>query len=430
MPGFLKLPLPHPAHQHHIHLWPPEAPWLPKAPEASLLNALLQQHAVRLFEGQLHGVETVTVDPANGRLLLPDKWGDVYTAVLLPNGTYSLNPKAIAQLGPGRVLGNKLDADGNLVMCDVLKGLLRLNLTDHSLEQLTARVDGPAVQSTEDSSIVYANSLDIAGNGSIYFTASTDILPARARDGSYDTGFAWVLNNFRALPRGRVLAHHPHTRNTQVVASGFYYSDGIAISEDSSYLLVVETDALRVVKIWLTGQQAGKREVLIDSLPGLPAGLSKSSDGNYWVSMTIPVPPYSRHLGSVLLRALIAWSPRSWRPAVKVWGAVLKISPEGKMLQLLLDPTGARVATASAATEHNGRLFLGSIMGGPFISYIELADSEAATAAAAADSQSGRQPACSDVSVDNWHTLGGWSLHQQQDLWGDAATGRMAKQQQ
>lgn len=41
-----------------------------------------------------------------------------------------------------------------------------------------------------------------------------------------------------------------------------------------------------------------------------------------------------------------------------------QISPEGRMINMLLDPTGARVATASAATEHNGRLFLGSILGG------------------------------------------------------------------
>lgn len=34
------------------------------------------------------------------------------------------------------------------------------------------------------------------------------------------------------------------------------------------------------------------------------------------------------------------------------------------MLQVLLDPTGERVATASAATEMDGRLFLGSLMGG------------------------------------------------------------------
>jgi hypothetical protein len=66
-------------------------------------------------------VETVTVESSTGRLLLPDKWGDVHEALLLADGSYQLNPKPLAQLGPGRVLGSKLDADGNLVMCDVLK---------------------------------------------------------------------------------------------------------------------------------------------------------------------------------------------------------------------------------------------------------------------------------------------------------------------
>lgn len=42
----------------------------------------------------------------------------------------------------------------------------------------------------------------------------------------------------------------------------------------------------------------------------------------------------------------------------------LQISPQGKVLQVLLDPKGEAVATASAATEVNGRLFLGSLMGG------------------------------------------------------------------
>lgn len=142
--------------------------------------------------------------------------------------------------------------------------------------------------------------------------------------------------------RGRVLVYHPHTGTAHVVASGLYYPDGVVVSEDGSHLLVVETDALRVVRLWLTGAQvggpmgqaavrgalcnaalrmpvegslsarawvefvvcyqlyskphavcaqAGQREVLIHSLPGLPAGLFKSSDGNYWLSLTTPLPP-------------------------------------------------------------------------------------------------------------------------------------------
>ncbi|KAF8055388.1 MET1B [Scenedesmus sp. PABB004] len=413
--GVVRLPLPHPAADSHVHAWRADAPWAQNAApatDASLLNRLLQQHAVRLFEGQLHGVETVSVDSRTGRLLLPDKWGDVHEATPQPGGGYALRASPVAQLGPGRVLGNKLDAEGNLVMCDVLKGLMRLNTTSRRLEQLTARVSPPRGAppgAPPGAPIFYANGLDLAPNGSIFFTSSTDILPARARDGSYDTGFAWALSYFRALPAGRVLVHHPAgplrpRARTEVVASGFYYSDGVALAADGSYLLVVETDALRVVKLWLTGDKAGSREVVVHSLPGLPAGLSRASDGNYWLSMTVPVPPYSKRLRPVLLRTLIAWMPRSWRPPVKVWGAVLKITPEGRILQLLLDPTGARVATASAATEHRGRLFLGSIMGGPFISYVELATIQAHLDGAAPPE-----------NASDWQDVGGWSLHEQQE---------------
>jgi sugar lactone lactonase YvrE len=58
--------------------------------------------------------------------------------------------------------------------------------------------------------------------------------------------------------RGRVLVYHPATQQTHVVASGFFYSDGVALSEDGGYLLVVETDALRVVKVWLAGDKVSR----------------------------------------------------------------------------------------------------------------------------------------------------------------------------
>lgn len=41
--------------------------------------------------------------------------------------------------------------------------------------------------------------------------------------------------------------------------------------------------------------QAGTREVIIHSLPGLPAGVSKASDGNFWLSMTVPLPPVTKY---------------------------------------------------------------------------------------------------------------------------------------
>lgn len=74
--------------------------------------------------------------------------------------------------------------------------MLRLNTTSGVVEVLSSRV-------TDDGSpIFYCNGLDVAANGSVLFTASTDILPARSMDGgSYDTGGAWALNLFRGIAR-------------------------------------------------------------------------------------------------------------------------------------------------------------------------------------------------------------------------------------
>lgn len=55
---------------------------------------------------------------------------------------------------------------------------------------------------------------------------------------------------------GRVLKYDPKTRKTSFVAGGFFYSNGITLSKDESYLLVVETCTLKVHKLWLKGPQA------------------------------------------------------------------------------------------------------------------------------------------------------------------------------
>jgi len=40
---------------------------------------------------------------------------------------------------------------------------------------------------------------------------------------------------------------------------------------------------------------------------------------------------------------------------------VVKVSPEGQLTQMLQDPTGKQADFVSAVTEHEGRLYLGSL---------------------------------------------------------------------
>lgn len=52
---------------------------------------------------------------------------------------------------------------------------------------------------------------------------------------------------------GRLLTYSPQTGKTQVLATDVFYANGVALSQDESYLLLAETGALRILRIWLTG---------------------------------------------------------------------------------------------------------------------------------------------------------------------------------
>lgn len=143
----------------------------------------------------------------------------------------------------------------------------------------------------------------------------------------------WCL---QGSPTGRLLAFSPQTGETNVLAQGLWYSNGVALSQDGGSLVVAETCSMTLHRHWLrgpkvsgmpaasmlmscvasrwparfcgrfllTGQQcmshvqAGKTEVLLRGLPGFPDGVSLASDGNFWVSMPSPTVPVVKLLSS------------------------------------------------------------------------------------------------------------------------------------
>eukprot|EP00882_Tetradesmus_deserticola_P026483 GHRQ01029226.1.p2 GENE.GHRQ01029226.1~~GHRQ01029226.1.p2 ORF type:complete len:114 (+),score=23.56 GHRQ01029226.1:233-574(+) len=69
--------------------------------------------------------------------------------------------------------------------------------------------------------------------------------------------------------------------------------------------------------------------------------------------------------------------PEGWRPQVHEWGAVVKVSPDGDVLEFLEDPQRTKFAEfpssyrISSAHEHAGRLWLGALVAN-FVSYVDL----------------------------------------------------------
>ena len=67
-----------------------------------------------------------------------------------------------------------------------------------------------------------------------------------------------------------------------------YFANGIAVSPDNTFLLVVETSAYRVRKVWLDPNREPRSEIIIENLPGMPDGISAGSNGKFWLPLVAP----------------------------------------------------------------------------------------------------------------------------------------------
>ena len=62
-----------------------------------------------------------------------------------------------------------------------------------------------------------------------------------------------ALDHMQGASTGRLLSYSPQTGKTRVLTTGIFYANGVALSQDESYLLLAETGALRILRIWLEG---------------------------------------------------------------------------------------------------------------------------------------------------------------------------------
>src|SRR5438445_1220233 len=140
-------------------------------------------------------------------------------------------PEVFANTG-GRPLGLIFDHDGNLIVADAIKGLLSI-AREGSISVLTTEADGFPFLCTND--------LDIATDGTIYFT---------------DASYKFPLTRLKAdvlehQPNGRFLAYDPRTKQTRVLLRDLYFANGVAVSPDQSFVLVNDTGTYRVRRFWL-----------------------------------------------------------------------------------------------------------------------------------------------------------------------------------
>jgi sugar lactone lactonase YvrE len=333
----------------YLLFWPvpisPQA-WTP-SPAPPLTGPYQQNSALAATERLSLGAGS----PSPGARFAPedvalDAAGRIYTGLddgrimrLQADGT---GPEAFANTH-GRPLGLAFAPGGSLIVADAIKGLLSV-APDGSVTVLTTAADGVPFKCTND--------LDVAADGTIYFT---------------DASSKYPLSDFTADlvehgPNGRFFAYDPKTKSTRTLLPNLAFANGVAVSPDQSFVLVVETGAYRVHRYWLHGAKQGQSEIFIDNLPGFPDGIMSNGKDEFWLALVTPRDAaLDKLLPYPFLRKAIVRLPKFLQPAPKRYSFVLGLDTNGRVIDNLQNGASDCYAEIANAIERNGMLYFGSI---------------------------------------------------------------------
>jgi sugar lactone lactonase YvrE len=304
-------------------------------------DALLGINAVSIAPH--HGPEDITADAA-GNLYTGTESGEIIR--ITADGAIEI----FAKTG-GRPLGLEFDAAGNLLVANGTMGVQSVD-TSGQVTLLTSEVDGEPIG--------YADDLDVAPDGRIYFSDASTKFGAGAYGGSYE---ASLLDIMEHGGHGRVLVYDPATRKTATVIDGLQFANGVAVDPAGRYLLVNETSSYRVMQYWLTGQRAGESEVLIDNLPGFPDNINRGADGRFWIGLVAPRNALLDALSDKpFLRKVVQRLPAALRPKAVPSTHVIAVDQHGDVVANL-HGDGSPVNTVTGALETPGSLYLSSLVG-------------------------------------------------------------------
>lgn len=288
------------------------------------------------------GCEDVVVDAA----------GDVWTGTedgsvfrIRPDGS---RVERVATTG-GRPLGLELYGE-RLLIADAHRGLLVLDPADGGIEPLVDRVAGKPM--------VFCNNAAVAQNGDIWFSDSSTAYPIER----------WKSDFAENTRTGRLLRLRPggsdnSDREAEVHLDGLAFANGVALAPDESWVAVAETGARTVVRLWLTGPRAGRRDFLVDDLPGYPDNISRGSDGLIWVTIASPRDPVVELLqrrAPLAVRRMATRIPEALQPRPKRTARVQAYDAEGRLVHDLT-ADGSRYHMVTGVREHDGRVWLGSL---------------------------------------------------------------------
>jgi sugar lactone lactonase YvrE len=311
---------------------------------------------------RLKGIETLPISGNHGpEDIALDSQGRIYAATHEGNIVRLNSDGSNAENWVntnGRPLGIDFDSKGNLVVADAYRGLLSIN-PEGMISELSTIADGIPIR--------YADDVDIAADGKIYFSDASTKFGAKESGGTYEGSLLALMEHGG---HGRLLVYDPATKETRTLLDGLTFANGVAVSHDQKYVLVNETGGYQVIRYWISTPKKGQSEVFIHSLPSFPDNISTGMNGRFWVAFVSPRNSLLDDLSAKpFMRSVIQRMPAFLRPQATAYGHIIAVNEAGLVVEDLQDPDGGYPINTSV-TETNDYLYIGSLVA-PVLGRIE-----------------------------------------------------------
>lgn len=290
----------------------------------------------RIAQGMGAGPEAINID-ASGRLVTGYIDGRVMR--FAADGSA---PEQLANTG-GRPLGLDFAANGDVIVADAVRGLLRID----GAGKLSVVADHAA-----GIPIGFADDVVVSREQIAYFS-----------DASTRFGVHQVMDDFfEHRPNGRLLATDLRSGETKVLMPALHFANGVALGPGERYLLITETARYRVWRYWLRGERAGEAEILIENLPGFPDNITFNGRDRFWLALYAPrTAALDALLPQPFLRKIVARLPAAVQPAPVMHGFALGLDLNGKVVVNLQNAEPGAYAPITSVREGSDYLYFGSL---------------------------------------------------------------------
>jgi len=245
----------------------------------------------------------------------------------------------------GRPLGLAWHPDGRLIIADGIKGLMALNLANSELELLTTESDGIPFG--------FADDVDISADGQYAYFSDASIRWHYGQDGE-------AVMEHRG--DGRLMVYDFHSGETKTLVAGLEFANGVALGPNEDYVLVTETGAYRITRLWLKGPKAGRQDVFRDNLPGLPDNITFNGQDRFWLAIFTPRNYFlDAFADNPFMRKVFARALRVIPKLVEHRAMALGLNTDGGIVANLQDTGKGNYSPITSVRQVGDTLYFGSL---------------------------------------------------------------------